>query len=127
MRTPLEQPRGCVLELSPSPVAPRIIVAEPGSEPGRHRARQAATKQSAAIGHPLAASRKRRLALALGVEFDRAFDHGKDRVVLADADASARVPLSAALTHEDIAGDDVLTPEVFYAKPLGMGVAVILR
>src|SRR3989304_3422074 len=66
-------------------------------------------------------------AVALGLELDRALDDREDRVVGADADARARVPLGAALAHRDVAGDDALAAVAFHAEALGMGVAAVLR
>jgi hypothetical protein len=68
----------------------------------------------------------RQVAPSVGVELDRALDHGEDRMIFADADARAWVPLSAALAHEDVAGDDVLAAEALHAEALGVRVAVIL-
>ena len=44
--------------------------------------------------------------MRLVVELYRALDHGEDRVIGAHADARARVPLRAALAHENVAGND---------------------
>lgn len=50
------------------------------------------------------------------VEFHRTFDGRKDGVILALPDALARPKLVAALTHDDIAGDDRLATIKFHAK-----------
>src|SRR5436853_7265081 len=70
------------------------------------------------FGSPLWSHGNVDAALALGVELNRALDHCEDRVVPADANARARVPLGAPLTHEDIAGDDVLAAEVLHTEAL---------
>src|SRR6056297_685457 len=54
-----------------------------------------------------------------------AFFGRKDRVILADADALARPPLGAALTHDDVAGDDGFAAELLHAKAAARGVAAI--
>jgi hypothetical protein len=77
------------------------------------------------FGSPLRSHGNVDSAPALGVELDRPLDHGEDRVIPADADAHARVPLGAALAHEDVAGDDALTAEPLNAEVLGMGVAAV--
>src|SRR6056297_2759148 len=50
---------------------------------------------------------------------------GEDRVILADADALARPPLGAALSHDDVARHHALTAEFLDAKPPARAVAAI--
>jgi hypothetical protein len=59
-------------------------------------------------------------AFALGGELDGTLDHREDRMILAQSDAHAWMPLGAALAHEDVAGYNVLAAEALYAKPLGV-------
>src|SRR5690242_6187558 len=51
------------------------------------------------------------VALA-GAEIHRADDSGVDRVVAANADARARMPLRAALADDDVARDDGFAAEM---------------
>src|SRR5512136_3094636 len=74
-----------------------------------------------------AAHRHVNASVALGRELNGALDHGEDRVVAADADAGARVPLGAALAHQEVAGDDVLAAVALHAEALGVRVAAVLR
>jgi hypothetical protein len=64
-------------------------------------------------------------AIALGCERDFAFDHSKDCVIRANADVLAGMPSGAALTAEDVAGDDVLTTELLDAEAASSGVATV--
>lgn len=57
------------------------------------------------------------LAVGFSLEFYAARDDGKDRVVEADVHASAGMELGAALTHDDVAGNNFLATEDFHAKP----------
>ena len=50
---------------------------------------------------------------------------GEQRVVLAAADAVARVELGAALPDDDLAGLDDLAAEALDAQALGVGVATV--
>src|SRR4249919_3165385 len=60
------------------------------------------------------------LDLAAGplAERDDAVDGGEEGVVAADADILAGVHLGAALTDQDVARQDLLAAEAFYAQPL---------
>src|SRR3954447_5940717 len=51
----------------------------------------------------------------------------KKRVVLAQADVVARVPLGAALAHDDVAGAHGLAAELLYAETLALTVAAVAR
>ena len=57
-------------------------------------------------------------ALALGVELDRALDHGEDRVISANADACAGVPLGAALPYQDRTAGYQLSAEPLHTELL---------
>jgi hypothetical protein len=50
------------------------------------------------------------------VESDATFDECEEGVVLAHANASARVHLGPALTHDNVAADHFLTAELFHAE-----------
>src|SRR6476661_11108390 len=63
--------------------------------------------------------------LALVLELHHAVDEGVDGVVRAEADVLARVPLRAALAHDDVAGDDLLTAELLDAAVLRVAVAPV--
>src|SRR3954470_21364422 len=58
-------------------------------------------------------------------EGHRAGDEGEQRVVLAAADAQARVEVGAALADDDLAGLDDLAAESLDAQSLGVGVAAV--
>src|SRR3954454_11470446 len=65
------------------------------------------------------------LASAREAELHRTRLEGEQRVVLAPADAGARVELGAALADEDLAGLDHLAPEALDAQELRVGVAAV--
>src|SRR5215471_17625957 len=56
---------------------------------------------------------------------DAAVGKRKKRVILADADVLARVPLGAALAHDDVAGEDSLSAELLHAEALALTVAAV--
>src|SRR6476659_2642654 len=58
-------------------------------------------------------------------ERDAAVRKGEKRVILAQADVVARVPLGAALTHDDVAGAHGLAAELLHAEPLALTVAAV--
>src|SRR5262249_26036083 len=66
-------------------------------------------------------------AIALGCEFDAAFDQRKQRVIGAHADVGTGVPLRAALAHQNIAGQDIFSAILFHAEAAPCGVAPIAR
>src|SRR4051812_3212468 len=68
-----------------------------------------------------------RAAIGFGVELHLALDDGKNRVVLADADTVPSAPLGAALTHEDVAGEHVLTAESLHAETATGRVTAVAR
>src|SRR5215210_6051923 len=49
----------------------------------------------------------------------------KQGVILAQADVVARVPLGAALTHDDVAGANGLAAELLHAEALALTVAAV--
>lgn len=51
----------------------------------------------------------------------------ENRVVLADANIGARMPLRAALTQNNVAWNDSFAAELLYAKALGFGIATVTR
>src|SRR5271165_2179284 len=65
------------------------------------------------------------LALGLTSEFHLAVDQGEDRVVTAQADVAARIPLSASLTNQDVARDDGLAAELFDAQAPTFSIAPV--
>ena len=58
-------------------------------------------------------------------ELQRAVAQGEQRVVLAAADVLAGMELGAALSHDDVAGADLLTGEHLHAKALSAGIAAV--
>ena len=64
--------------------------------------------------------RYERALVAAFLELHRAINQGKQRVVFADTYVSTGVVLGAALTHDDVAGDERLTTEDFNAEALAM-------
>lgn len=65
------------------------------------------------------------LAATVGTELHRTGVKGEQRVVLATADAVARVEVGAALADQDLTGVDDLTAEALHAEPLSIGVATV--
>src|SRR5436190_1601320 len=61
----------------------------------------------------------------LVLEFNKALDHRKQRVVLAAADVVAGLPLCAALAGEDIAAEHVLAAEFLKSEPLCIRIAAV--
>lgn len=59
--------------------------------------------------------------LVLVLELDDAVDERVDRVVGAEPDVFARVPLGAALTDDDVARDHELTAELLDSAVLRIG------
>jgi hypothetical protein len=51
-------------------------------------------------------------------ELNNAFDKREQRVVFSQTNVPPRVELRAALTHDDVARNDVLAAELLDAKPL---------
>src|SRR5438128_773345 len=49
----------------------------------------------------------------------------KQGMILAQADVVARVPLGAALTHDDVAGAHGFAAELFHAEALALTVAAV--
>src|SRR5260370_24960202 len=66
-----------------------------------------------------------RPAAAPGPELDPASHQGEERVVATATNTRARVEVSAALAHDDLAGVDHLTAVPLHAKPLSAGVAAV--
>src|SRR5262252_1231713 len=64
---------------------------------------------------------------AVVLELHDAVDEGVDRVVRAEADVAARVPLRAALAHDDVARDDLLAAVLLDAAVLRIGIAAVAR
>src|SRR4051795_3284200 len=58
-------------------------------------------------------------------ERDLAVGKRKEGMILAQADVVARVPLGAALTHDDIAGAGLLAAEQLHAEALALTVAAV--
>src|SRR5688500_14418951 len=65
--------------------------------------------------------------LRLVLELHDAIDERIDRVVRAEADVGARVPLRAALAHDDGAGAHLLAAVLLDAAVLGVRVATVAR
>src|SRR5438874_6594302 len=66
-------------------------------------------------------------ALVAGLERDLAVAKGEKGMVLAHADAFARIEFGAALTHDHVAAGDLLAAEQLDAQHLGVGVATVAR
>src|SRR5262249_49454336 len=62
---------------------------------------------------------------ALGRELDTALAEREQRVIGAHADTIARMPLGAALAHDDIAGDDALAAGLLHAEAAPGRVAAV--
>src|SRR5207244_3372222 len=65
-------------------------------------------------------------ALGRGVETHLAGGQGENGVVAAQAHVLAGMPLGAALTHNNVARDNVLAAELLDAKALADGIAAVL-
>jgi len=63
---------------------------------------------------------------ATRLELDHAVAQREQGVVLADAHAFAGVEARAALAHQDVAGDHVLTPVLLDAAHLRVGITTVL-
>src|SRR5690348_14563663 len=63
-----------------------------------------------------------KLAIA---ERDAAVGKREQGVILAEPDVAARVPLGAALAHDDVAGEHSLTAELLHAEALALAVAAV--
>ena len=70
--------------------------------------------------------RYERTVFAALAELHGAINHGEQRVVLADTHVLAGVVLGTALTHDDVASNDVLTAEDLHAQALRMRVAAVV-
>src|SRR5690348_6421875 len=58
-------------------------------------------------------------------ERDLAVGKREKRMVLAQADVVARVPLRSALTHDDVAGARLLAAEQLHAEALALTIAAV--
>jgi hypothetical protein len=70
--------------------------------------------------------RHERTVIAAFAEHYFAIDESEQRVVLAHAYVLAGVVLGAALTHDDVAGNEGLATEDFYAETFGMRFAAVV-
>ena len=64
--------------------------------------------------------------LAQALETDNTVSLGKEGIVGADAHVLAGVNVRAALTHQNVAGQNELTVSTLGAKALGLGVTAVL-
>ena len=64
--------------------------------------------------------------LAQALETDNTVSLGKEGIVGADAHVLAGVNVRAALTHQDVAGQNKLTVSTLGAQALGLGITAIL-
>ena len=64
--------------------------------------------------------------LAQTLEADNTVGLGKEGIVGADAHILAGVNVRAALTHQDVAGQNELTVSALGAKALGLGITAVL-
>src|SRR5262249_2373341 len=62
---------------------------------------------------------------ALALELDLAVHRAEQRVIRAHAHVRARVHLRAALTNEDVAGQNRFAAEALHTEPLGVGLAAV--
>lgn len=60
------------------------------------------------------------------LEVDAAVNESEQGVVAADADALTRMDVGAALTDQDVAGQNVLTVAALDAEALGLGITAVL-
>src|SRR5262249_31047978 len=68
-----------------------------------------------------------RAAIGFGTKLDAAFDLGEESMVSAHADIKAGVPGRAALTRDDVAGNDMLTTERLDSEPLARRITSVSR
>src|SRR5688572_1715201 len=61
----------------------------------------------------------------VGLELHDAIHQGEERIILATADVAAGVELGAALTDQNVAGDDVLATEPLDAEALRVRIATV--
>src|ERR1700722_5978113 len=66
-------------------------------------------------------------ASALGAELDASVHQREQRVVLAEADIAARMPLGAALARQDVAGYHAFAAEGLDPEALAVGIAAVAR
>ena len=64
--------------------------------------------------------------LAQALETDNTVSLGKEGIVGADAHVLAGVNVRAALTHQDVAGQNKLTVSTLGAQALGLGITAVL-
>ena len=69
----------------------------------------------------------KRTVVRLLAELDLTVGQGEQGVILAHADILAWVVLGAALTHENVASNAVLTTKDFYTQPLALGLTSVFR
>ena len=70
-----------------------------------------------------------RAALAVtahALEVNAAIDQSEQGVIAADADALTRMDVGAALTDQDVAGQNKLTVAALNAEALGLGITAVL-
>ena len=70
-----------------------------------------------------------RAALAVtahALEVNAAIDQSEQGVIAADADALTRMDVGAALTDQDVAGQNKLTVAALDAEALGLGITTVL-
>ena len=65
------------------------------------------------------------LAVAARAEGNDPINKGKERMIAAEADVSARIELRPTLAHDDVSGDYPLPAEPLDAEALGVGVASV--
>jgi hypothetical protein len=65
--------------------------------------------------------------LANAFKFDNAVGKCKECIVTAYADVHAGMEFSAALTHEDITGENYLSAKAFNPEALGITIAAVPR
>lgn len=65
-------------------------------------------------------------AATISIEKNPALNEGENRVVSAQSDIAAWLPLRATLANDDVAGNDDLTTELFHTEALALAVAAVL-
>src|SRR5262249_47320799 len=59
------------------------------------------------------------------IEADDAIDQSEQRPIFAGADVHPRTELAAALSNEDVAGDDFLAAKALHATALRVGITAV--
>src|SRR5262245_26552754 len=110
-------------EGSRHPVSPLGTPCGSAGSMGAGRPRESTVLLSRSLRHRQ--NRYEHPALGFGTELDATVDEREQRMVLGQAYIGARVPLGAALTRDDVAGEHVLAGKNLHAEPLTVRVAAV--